>query len=195
MRLRPLLFLWLLCPSLTGLGQDFRFGLGTDPALWMTGWRNAQVGWQFHEEATVVIGAGWMTDGAPALDLLRPRPTSFNQAVMGSLGLRFHPQPVGTSRMTGLVGLDLSQEVFQMQVESGVLQDGVAVPLGVRQFHRSDIRMLAGARARLGEAYTLSAHASVGYVIDRDAAWDRSAIPQGAPPVSRILALELMRWF
>ena len=196
MFLRSLLCLVLLGSSVLGAAQDMRWSLGTDPSLWLSGWRNAQVGVQCVPELSLMGGVGWMSGSqAGAGTIWRLRPVEYDQALMANIGLRLHPGAEEGRKFQGLVGMEYSQEWYSSGDASTADLDFDLgeVPLK-RQFSRSDLRLLAGGRVLLSPSFTLSAHAGVGYAFRSGADWIGAGPVTGHPAMARLVGMELMWW-
>lgn len=174
------------------LGQGVAWSVGADPTMWLSGWKHIQLGAQLHPEVSLTGGVGWMGSepGATAI-LVGQRPTGFDVAYTGNLGLRLHPTSRPGSRLQGLLGLDFSHEVFSSR--TGPLPDGdLAGANGLQQYSRSDLRLLAGGRMRVAQRVTLSAHMGVGYSTQLQTLpfQQYTSSPRGA----RLFGMELLFW-
>ena len=174
--------------------QEVDWSFGTDPSLWLSGWRNAELAAQFHPEMSVVAGMGFMSAEARNGSVLsRPRPLGFNRARMFNVGLRFHPNPQDGRKVQALVGLEYDVEAYDVQV-SNVWADDAPPVSGVAQYMRSDLRMLVGARTQLLPAITLAAHVGLGYAFESSNDWIGADSREGMPSAPRMFGVELMWW-
>jgi hypothetical protein len=178
--------------SVSAVGQGVAWSVGTDPTMWLSGWKHIQLGAQLHPEVSLTGGVGWMSSERGSTAILGgQRPTSFDAAFSGSLGLRLHPTSKPGSRLQGLVGLDCRYEVFSRRSVPSPSGD-VEGPIGLQQYSRSDLRLLAGGRMRVAPRVTLSAHMGVGYCTQ----------PQSLPSQqygtsqkgARLFGVELLFW-
>ena len=194
MFVRSIMFIALLGSSILGSAQELRWSVGTDPSLWLSGWRNAQVGVQCVPELSLMGGVGWMSGNqADGTTALRVRPVEYDQAMMANIGVRLHPGAEEGRKFQGLVGMEFSQEWYSSGGASTTDLDLGEVPLG-RQFSRSDLRLLAGGRIMLSPSFTLSAHAGVGYAFRSGADWIGAGPVTGHPAMARLVGMELMWW-
>lgn len=194
MVLRPILCFVLLSMSVVGTAQDAHWSLGTDPSLWLGGWRNVQVGSQLTPELGVVGGVGWMRGNQGAAGtVMRGRPADYDQALLANLGVRLYPGGEEGRTVQGLVGLEYSYEWYTggTLVPNG--SDAGRLP-GRKEFSRSDLRLLAGGRVVLSSAFTLSAHAGIGYAFRPDSDWIGAGATTAAPSMARLVGMELMWW-
>lgn len=189
---RFLIALAIAAFSFPVLGQGVAWSVGTDPTMWLSGWKHIQLGAQLHPEVSLTGGVGWMGSDPGATAILGgQRPSSFDVAYTGNIGLRLHPTSKPGSRLQGLLGLDYSHEVFSRHADQ--LSDGdFAGPLGLQQYSRSDLRLLAGGRAQLAPRVTLSAHMGVGYCTQPQSLSSQQYA--SSPKGGRLFGMELLFW-
>ena len=144
-----------------GMAQSVQWSVGSDAVRWMSGFRNVQCGAQLHPEWGVVAG----------------------------FGVRLYPSATPGQRVTGLIGLDYSQEVYQRTIGAGP-SASEETQQGVYQYSRKDFRMLAGGRMLVAQRITLSAHVGVGYAVGPGQLLPATSAQQR--PISRLLGVELM---
>ena len=175
------------------LGQGVSWSVGTDPTMWLSGWKHIQVGAQLHPEVSLIGGVGWMGSepGAAALTQGGQRPSSFDVAYTGNVGLRLHPTSNPGSRLQGLLGVDYSYEVFSRRSMPPSNGD-FSGPIGLQQYSRSDLRLLAGGRMNVAPRVTLSAHMGVGYCSQPQSL--SSGQVEATPNRARLFGMELLFW-
>lgn len=171
--------------------QEVEWSVGSDPSAWISGWRNAQIGIQFHPEVSIVAGAGYLKTGSAALGVLRVRPHEFERATTANIGVRLHPGGDKASRVQGLVGVDYRKEVFSRIYRLNTGSDA-EISEGLQQFERSDLRMLAGGRCSLTSQLMLSVHVGVGYAFRSDKDWLASGTSTASPSLPRVAGMELL---
>lgn len=173
-----------------GHAQSVQWSVGSDPVRWVSGFKNVQCGVQLHPEWGMVAGFGWMNSGNGTQgSLFQSRPSDFDAAWTGNVGIRLYPSASADHRVTGLIGLDYSQEVYQRTIGTGPSATEVAQQ-GTYQQSKKDFRMLAGGRMLIAQRVTLSAHLGVGYAVGPGQLLPASQTPQR--PLSRLLGVELM---
>ena len=172
-----------------GMAQSVQWSVGSDAVRWMSGFRNVQCGAQLHPEWGVVAGFGWMNGSGSQSELFQSAPSEFDAAWTGNVGVRLYPSATPDQRVTGLIGLDYSQEVYQRTIGAGP-SASEETQQGAYQYSRKDFRMLAGGRVLVAQRITLSAHVGVGYAVGPGQLLPATSAPQ--QPISRLLGVELM---